>query len=133
MVVTSVAASVVTPVITPVGVSSCDHVSIVGCVVTVASPLLAAFAAAISSVTRVIRVSFIVLVVVTTRVRLSHMIFAISPTVGDFHQLGDGFRLQAAELLDVEFPSDAVTEGVDCPIDGDIFGCIQKLGEVPDI
>jgi hypothetical protein len=78
-------------------------------------------------------VSPVVLVVVTARARLSHVIFAISPTLGDFHQLGDGRRLQTAELFDVGFMSDAITEGVDFSVDGDIFGCIQKLGEAPDL
>jgi hypothetical protein len=133
IIVSSIVLTVVTSVAASVSVTSCDHVGIIGCVVAAVSPLLAAFVVAISSVTRVIRVSPIVFIVITARARLSHVFFAINPTVHDFHQLGDGFRLQVAELLDVGFPSDAATEGVDFPVDGKIFGCIQELGEAPGI
>jgi hypothetical protein len=121
MVITSVVASIIMPVC----VTSHDHVGVVGCIVAMVSPLLAAFVAAISLVARVIRVSPIIFVVVIARARLSHVIFAISPTVRNFHQLGDGLRLQVTEFLNVGFPSDAVTEGVDYPVDRDIFGYIQ--------
>ena len=75
----------------------------------------------------------IVFVVVTARARLPHVVFAISPAVGDFHQLGDGFGLQAAQLFDVEFSSDAVIESIDCPIDRNFFGCVQEFGEASDV
>jgi hypothetical protein len=87
--------------------------------------LLPTFQALISSAAQVIRVPPIVFFIVATWARLSHMVFTVSPTIGDLHQLGDGLRLQVTEFLNVGFPSDAVTEGVDYPVDRDIFGYIQ--------
>lgn len=132
-IVPTVIASVIASIITPVCVTSRDHVGIIGCIVATVPPLLAAFIAVISSVTQVIRVSPIIFIVVVARARLLHVVFAISPTVGDLHQLGDSLQLQVTELFYVGLPPDAVTEGVDCPVDGDIFGCVQELGKAPDI
>jgi hypothetical protein len=102
-------------------------------VVAAISPLIAVFVAVIWSVTRVIRVSPVIFIVFTAQERLSHAIFAISPNVRNFHQLGNGFQLQATELLDVGFSSNAVTKGINFPVDGDIVGYIQEVGEAPDI
>jgi hypothetical protein len=61
------------------------------------------------------------------------MVFSISPAIGNFHEFGDGFRLLSTEFFDVGFLSDAITESVDCPVDGDIFGSVQKFSEAPDV
>jgi hypothetical protein len=61
------------------------------------------------------------------------MVFTISPTVVNLHEFGDSFRLLTPEFFDVGFSSDAITESIDCPINKDIFGSIQKFGEAPDI
>jgi hypothetical protein len=75
----------------------------------------------------------IILFVVAARARLPHVIFAISPAIGNFHQLGDSFRLLAAEFFDVRFSSDTIAEGVDCSINRDIFSNIQEFGEPLDV
>jgi hypothetical protein len=63
----------------------------------------------------------IVIFIVTARTMFSHIIFSISPTVGDFHQLGDSIWLLSTKFFNVRFPSNTITEGVNCSVDRNIF------------
>jgi hypothetical protein len=78
-------------------------------------------------------VLLVILFVVTTRAWLSYVVFSISLAIGNFHEFGDGFRLLSTEFFNVGFSSDAVTESVDHPVNGDIFGNVQKFSEMPDV
>jgi hypothetical protein len=75
----------------------------------------------------------IIFLIVATWARLSWMVLTIGPTIGDFHQLCDGFRIFATKFFDVRFSSDVIAKGVDCPVNGNIFGCVQKFGEASDV
>jgi hypothetical protein len=61
------------------------------------------------------------------------VVFTIIPAVSNLHELDDSFRLLAAKFLDIGFPSDATAEGANFPINGDIFGNIQKFSETPNL
>jgi hypothetical protein len=83
--------------------------------------------------TRIVSVLLIILFIVASWAWLSHVVFSISPAVGDFHEFSDGLWLLAAEFFDIGFSSNAVAESVDCSVDGDIFGSVQNLSEAPDV
>jgi hypothetical protein len=61
------------------------------------------------------------------------VVFAISPAVGDIHQGAHGFGLFAAQFFDMLLSSNAVAEGIDCPIGRHAFGCVQELGEARQV
>jgi hypothetical protein len=63
----------------------------------------------------------------------SYIVFAISPAVSDFHQLGYSLWLLAPKFLYVGFPSDAIAKGIDCSVNGNIFGSVQEFSESPDV
>jgi hypothetical protein len=118
---------IIVPIITSIGVSSSYNVGIAEGFIPTVSSLFAA----ITTMTRL--VLLVVFFVVTARAWLPHMIFSIRPTVGNFHEPGDSFRLLSAEFLDIRFSSDAIAEGVNCPVDGDIFGSVQKFSKTSNV
>jgi hypothetical protein len=59
---------------------------------------------------------FVIFVIVAWTL-FSHIIFFVSPTVGDFHQLGDTFWFLSTKLFNVCFPLNSIVEGVDCSVD----------------
>jgi hypothetical protein len=93
--------------------------------------LLPTFQALISSAAQVIRVPPIVFFIVATWARLSHMVFTVSPTIGDLHQLGDGLRLYVPELFDIGLPPDAIAEGVDRLLMGTSSAAFRSLLKRP--
>jgi hypothetical protein len=125
----SITAPVIIPVVASISVSGRDYVGIAEGFISMISPLLAA----IASMTRIVSVLLIILFVVASWLWLSHVVFSISLAIGDFHEFSDGLRLLAAEFFDIGFSPNAVAESVDCPVDGDIFGSVQKLSEAPDV
>jgi hypothetical protein len=66
----------------------------------------------------------VIVFVITAWAWLPHVVFSISPTIGKLHKLGNSLRLLSGKFFDKEFSPDAVTEGIDHPADGDIFGSI---------
>jgi hypothetical protein len=75
----------------------------------------------------------IVVFVVASWSWLPYMVFSISPAVGDFHEFCKSLRLLLPKLFDIRFSSDAVTEGVDSPVDRNIFSSVQEFGETPNV
>jgi hypothetical protein len=118
---------IIVPIVTSIGVSCGYNVGVAEGLVPTVSPLFAA----VTSMTRI--VLLIILFVVTARAWLPHVIFSISPTIGDFHEFGNSLRLLSTEFFDVGFSSDAITEGVNRPVNGDIFGSIQKFSETSNV
>jgi hypothetical protein len=66
----------------------------------------------------------IIIFIVTVRTRLPHVIFSISPTVGNLHKLNNSLWIFPAKFFDVGFSSDAITESINRSVDGNIFGSI---------
>jgi hypothetical protein len=75
----------------------------------------------------------VIVFIVTARAWLPHMVFSISPTIGNFHKLGNSLWLLPAEFFDIGFSSDAVAKSINRPIDGDIFGSIQVFSKTPNV
>jgi hypothetical protein len=112
----SIVTSVIISIISSIKVSSSYHVGVV--VPAIFPPL-----APTLSIARVMP-WVIVIFIVAAWTRFSHIIFSISPTVGDFHQLGDTLWLLSTKFFNVRFPSNALTEGVDCSVDRNIFDSV---------
>jgi hypothetical protein len=116
MVILSIIASVIIPIVAPIRIFGGYYV---GIIVSAFFPFLSA----ISSITRVMP-WMIVIFIIVARTRFPHIIFSISPTVGDFHQLGESLWLLSTKFFNVLFPPNAITEGIDCSVDRNVFGSI---------
>jgi hypothetical protein len=75
----------------------------------------------------------VIVFIVDARAWLPYVVFTIIPTIGNLHKPSDSFRLLPAKLFDIKFSSDAVAEGVDRPIDKDIFGGMQDFSKTPNV
>jgi hypothetical protein len=128
-IIASIAAPIIIPVVASISVACCNDVGVAEGFVSTVSPLFAM----VTSMTRIVSWLLIFVFIVAARARLSHVIFSISPAIGDFHEFGDGLRLLATEFFDVGFSSNAIAERVDRPVDGEILGSVQKLSEAPNV
>jgi hypothetical protein len=124
-----VAAPIIIPVVTSISVYCINDVGVAEGFVSTVSPLFAT----IASITQIVSVLLVILFVITAWAWFPHIVFSISPAIGDFHEFDDGLRLLTIEFFNVRFMLDTITKILDCPVDGDIFGSVQKLSEAPDV